>query len=178
MCPRNSLGLHVEPHKVMRSIAQGKSLIENANGDFSCCDCGICTYYACNFGLKPAAAMFSLKDSMTSAGIKPVKEVYYKPDKAIETKRIPVSRLIRRLGLAAYDVPAPVRSKAVSGGYVRIPLKMHIGAPSAPVVAKGDKVEKGALIADIPEGALGARIHSSIGGTVTEISPEMIEIRE
>jgi Na+-translocating ferredoxin:NAD+ oxidoreductase RnfC subunit len=177
MCPRNSLGLHVEPHKVMRSIAQGTNLIEHANGDFSCCDCGICTYYACNFGLKPAAAMFSLKASMTEAGIKPEKEVYYPPDKAIETKRLPVSRLIGRLGITKYDVPAPLQIAPVKTDRVRIPLKMHVGAPSSPTVKKGDKVKRGALIADIPSDALGIRIHASIDGTVSDVTAQWIEIR-
>ena len=178
MCPRNALGLNVEPHKVMRSIAQTKDLIEDANGEFSCCDCGICTYYACNFGLKPAAAMFSLKNKMNSAGIKPVKEVRYAPDKAIETKRLPVSRLIGRLGLTAYDVPAPIIEKGIEVDSVRIPLKMHIGAPAVPVVNEGARIEKGALLAEIAEGKLGARVHASISGTVTKITPEWIEVRK
>ena len=50
LCPRNALGLNVEPHKVMRAVAYGDmSLISEANGIFSCCDCGICTNFACNF---------------------------------------------------------------------------------------------------------------------------------
>jgi Na+-translocating ferredoxin:NAD+ oxidoreductase RnfC subunit len=161
----------------MRSIAQGTNLIENANGDFSCCDCGICTYYACNFGLKPAAAMFSLKASMTEAGMKPVKEVRYSPDKAIETKRLPVSRLIGRLGITKYDVPAPLQISSLKTVMVRIPLKMHVGAPSSPVVKKGDKVKRGSLIADIPTGSLGIRIHASIDGTVSDVTTRWIEIR-
>jgi len=177
MCPRNSLGLNVEPHKIMRSLAQGKSLIENANGSFSCCDCGICTYYACNFGLKPAAAMFQFKASLNEAGVKPVKEIHYPVDKAIETKRLPVSRLIGRLGLTKYDVPAPIQGTVLKVNLVKIPLKMHVGAPSVPVVRTGDKVVRGALIADIPEKALGARIHASIDGEVTNVTSQYIEIR-
>jgi Na+-translocating ferredoxin:NAD+ oxidoreductase RnfC subunit len=178
MCPRNSLGLRVEPHKVMRSIAQGASLIEDANGDFSCCDCGLCTYYACNFGLKPSAAMFALKQQLQGAGVKPVKQVAYAPDKAIETKKLPVSRLIGRLGIRQYDVPAPMAARPLEPALVRIPLKMHVGAPSVPAVKEGDRVKKGALIADIPEGALGARVHASIDGTVSKVSSGLIEIRK
>ena len=55
LCPRNSLGLNVQPHKAMRSIANGIDLLGDVNGIFSCCNCGACTYYACNFGLKPSA---------------------------------------------------------------------------------------------------------------------------
>ena len=44
MCPRNALGLGVEPHKVMRAAFMGQgSLFGRPNGVFSCCDCGLCT---------------------------------------------------------------------------------------------------------------------------------------
>jgi Na+-translocating ferredoxin:NAD+ oxidoreductase RnfC subunit len=66
--------------------------------------------------------------------------------------------------------------EGVSVSKVQIPLSMHIGAPSVPVVKCGDRVAKGQLIAEIPEKSLGARIHASIAGTVTNISNSMIEI--
>jgi Na+-translocating ferredoxin:NAD+ oxidoreductase RnfC subunit len=46
-----------------------------------------------------------------------------------------------------------------------------------PVVAKGDRVRKGDLIGEIPKGALGARIHASIDGTVTAVDGERIIIQ-
>ncbi|MDR1954096.1 MAG: SLBB domain-containing protein [Clostridiales Family XIII bacterium] len=176
MCPRNSLGLHVEPHKAMRSVAQGVGLIEDVNGDFSCCDCGICTYYACNFGLKPSAVMSQLKKELTSAGVKAKKEVYGPVDSALGTKRLPVSRMIARLGVGKYDVAAPLREDVFITKEVKIPLKMHIGAPSVPTVKEGLRVKKGDLIADIPEKALGAGVHASIDGTVAEVTDRFIRI--
>jgi electron transport complex protein RnfC len=53
-------------------------------------------------------------------------------------------------------------------GVVRIFLSQHIGAPSTPVVAKGDKVKVGQLIAKAT-GFVSANIHSSVSGTVTNI---------
>ncbi len=176
MCPRNALGLNVEPHKAMRSIAQGTDLIENVNGDFSCCDCGLCTYYACNFGLKPAEVMKQLKAGLTRAGCKARKEVFADVDSGIGSKRLPTSRLIARLGLTEYDVPAPLVMEPLKTNSVKIPLKMHVGAPSVPVVKVGQPVKKGELIADIPEKALGAKIHASIGGKVTAVNDKYIEI--
>ena len=44
------------------------------------------------------------------------------------------------------------------------PAAMHIGAPSRPVVRDGQTVTCGELIAEIPEGALGANLHASISG--------------
>ena len=177
MCPRNALGLHVEPHKAMRSIATGMDLLgDSFNGVFSCCDCGICTYYACNFGLKPSNVMQRIKQSFSEAGMKPRKEVFTTVDSGLELKKLPVSRMIARLGIREYDVPAPMRFEVLPVKQVAIPLRMHIGAPSVPVVQTGQQVRKGQLIADIPEKALGAKIHASIDGTVTDITEKEIRI--
>ena len=51
---------------------------------------------------------------------------------------------------------------------VRIPMLQHIGAPSKPIVKKNDKVFVGTLIAE-SGGFVGAPVHSSVSGTVTEI---------
>jgi Na+-translocating ferredoxin:NAD+ oxidoreductase RnfC subunit len=60
---------------------------------------------------------------------------------------------------------------------VTILLKQHTGAPATPVVRAGDLVSRGQLIADIPEGALGARIHASVDGKVEQVTASAIEIR-
>lgn len=177
MCPRNALGLNVQPHKAMRSIANGVDLLGDFNGIFSCCDCGLCTYYACNFGLKPSKVMQTLKSAMLSRGIRARKEVFAQVDEGLENKKVPVSRLIARLGISGYDVPAPLQDKVLSTDCVRIALKMGVGAPSEPVVSVGAKVRKNQLIADIGEKKLGVKMHASISGTVTDITGDYIEIR-
>lgn len=177
MCPRNALGLNVQPHKAMRSIANGIDLLGDFNGVFSCCDCGLCTYYACNFGLKPSKVMQTIKSAFASKGIRPKKEVFTDVDGGLENKKVPVSRLIARLGLSEYDVPAPLVDKTIATDSVRIMLRMGVGAPSVPKVAVGDKVRKNQLVADIAEGKLGVKMHASISGTVTEITGDYIEIR-
>ncbi|MGN1473467.1 MAG: electron transport complex subunit RsxC [Eubacteriales bacterium] len=58
-------------------------------------------------------------------------------------------------------MPAPKR--------LVIPLSQHIGAQAVPTVAKGDKVCRGQVIG-IVENGLGCPVHSSVSGTVTEIS--------
>ncbi len=170
MCPRNALGLNVQPHKAMRAAAYNDgTLLGDANGIFSCCDCGICSYYACNFGLSPSRMMQRLKAGLMGAGVKPKKEVHGGVNANLELLRVPTSRLISRLGISEYDVPAPLDMTCPDVRKVTIPLKMHIGAPAVPVVAVGDTVEKGDLIAEIKEGALGARVHAGISGRVTRI---------
>ncbi|WP_191440272.1 4Fe-4S dicluster domain-containing protein [Anaerotruncus colihominis] len=178
MCPRNALGLNVQPHKAMRTIAQGTDLLGDANGGFSCCNCGVCTYYACNFGLKPSQAMQQMKAMLAQKGVKPRKEVYTRADRSIDDKKLPVKRLIARMGLERYDVDAPLSEKLLPTGQVRIMLRMGVGAPSVPVVGVGDKVRKNTLVADIAPGKLGVKMHASISGTVTAVTDSYIEIRK
>ena len=56
--------------------------------------------------------------------------------------------------------------------FVTIPLVMHIGAPSVCIVKPGDHVDVGQLIAEAG-GYVGAPIHSSVSGTVREITSVM-----
>ncbi len=51
---------------------------------------------------------------------------------------------------------------------VSIPIAQHIGAPSKPLVAKGDKVKVGDKIAE-STGFVSANIHSSVSGTVVKV---------
>ncbi len=52
---------------------------------------------------------------------------------------------------------------------VKIPLSQHIGAHCTPCVKVGDRVLKGQIIGDVIQG-LGCPVHSSISGTVKEIT--------
>ncbi len=175
MCPRNLLGLNVEPHKVMRAIAQDKGdLITSVNGVFSCCSCGLCTSYACNFGLNPSAMMTRVKEGLIKQGVKPQKEVYGKIDSEIDLKKVPVKRLMARLGVSKYNVDTPLIEDEIDVDRVRLPLIMHIGQPCDAVVCIGDMVKKGDLIADTDK--LGAKIHASIDGRVNDVADDYIEI--
>ena len=51
-----------------------------------------------------------------------------------------------------------------------ISMSQHIGAPAKPIVAVGDKVKVGQLIAEAG-GFISANIHSSVSGTVSAIEP-------
>ena len=175
LCPRNAMGLHVEPHKAMRALASGnEQLLGEVNGIFSCCDCGLCTYYACNFGMKPGKAMQMAKKKLQEAGIKPRKEVWAEPDGGLRLKRVPTARLLARLDLVKYDKDAPFAG-AVRCRDVKIPLKMHIGSPDEAIVRPGMRVNKGEPVAKAS--GLGAHIHASISGEVVQVTDAFIEIR-
>ena len=51
-----------------------------------------------------------------------------------------------------------------------VPLSQHIGAPSLPIVQKGERVKRGAMIAK-PGGVVSVALHSPVSGTVLAIEP-------
>lgn len=53
---------------------------------------------------------------------------------------------------------------------VYISMAQHLGAPAKPVVAVGDQVKAGQVIAE-PGGFISAFVHSSVSGTVKSIAP-------
>jgi Na+-translocating ferredoxin:NAD+ oxidoreductase RnfC subunit len=53
-------------------------------------------------------------------------------------------------------------------------LKQHLGAPARPVVKVDDHVGQGSLIGEIPDGALGARVHASIEGDVVSVDGAVV----
>jgi electron transport complex protein RnfC len=63
---------------------------------------------------------------------------------------------------AILDIPVPKQ--------LVMPITQHVGDPAQPLVAIGERVLKGQLIA-APEGTLGAPVHASSSGTVVAIEP-------
>jgi Na+-translocating ferredoxin:NAD+ oxidoreductase RnfC subunit len=176
LCPRNVLGLKVEPHVAMRAIGYGVEIKGDINGIFSCCNCGLCSFYACDFGLMPSRMMTRIKDGLVKNGIRPEKKV----DKDIQINRelikVPTKRFIARLGLSKYDVDANIVKGLLKVREVTIPLKMHIGAPCEAIVKTDDAVKVGDVIGKAPEGKLGTNIHASIDGVIKSVDENTIRI--
>lgn len=175
LCPRHAMGLPVEPHKAMRAISTGNAEhLGSSAGVLACSSCGLCTNFACEMGLMPSIVMTMLKTELSKVGVRPQPESEIIPDPWIALKNVPVKRLIARMNLAAFDKPAPLSGETITPKYVHLMLRQHVGRPSEPVVKVGDMVKKGQLIARVPDKALGAALHASISGRVTEISDQMI----
>ncbi len=176
LCPRNALGLKVEPHKIMRALALNADNFGEVNGIFSCCDCGLCTQYACNFQLAPSRLMTKVKQELAKTGVKPEKKVALSVADNMESIKVPVSRLMIRLGIVGYDKDLPLKDERINTDCVRLPLKMHIGAPAVPIVKTGDNVKAGQMIASVNNG-VGANLHASMTGIAT-VTDKYIEIRK
>lgn len=175
-CPRHAQGHAIEPHKLILLLASGVPLTDaQMAGAMLCCECRTCNY-ACPVHLSPGDVALQIKRDLVKAGLK---NPYHRQTEANpyrDYRRVPMTRLVNRLGLAKYDVAAPLTAVDTPFSRVTLKLSQHIGAPAQPAVAVGDSVKTGDLVGQIPDGALGAPIHASIDGVVTAITSEEIVI--
>ncbi len=177
MCPRHMLGHCLKPHKVMKNIFLGMPVKDHTQA-FLCVECSVCEI-ACFMGLSPKKVFMELKKDMFGRGIKnPHRNKDLLPNNLREEHKLPVKRILSQLDLLRLDHDAPFSDLTYVPSKVIIPLKQHIGAPSLPVVKTGDKVSRGDVIAEIPEGSIGARYHASISGVIKEITKNSIIIQE
>lgn len=178
-CPRYLLGYAIEPHKVMRSVGfEGDAEAGWAQLGLQCCECNLCSLYACPEDLPVMEMCVRSKVVWRERDEKPV----FLPSTGEahpmrDHRRVPISRLIQRLGLTLYDRPAKMIDDTLVPDRVAVKLSQHIGAPAVPVVREGESVTEGQLIAGIAEGKLGANIHSSIDGRVAKIDAGAIHIQ-
>jgi Na+-translocating ferredoxin:NAD+ oxidoreductase RnfC subunit len=181
MCPRFLIGHKLEPHAIMGAIAYQRvdeidpAIVAQA---YLCCQCGLCGMYACPTMLSPERIILGFMNSLKDSGAAPLhtrKDLRLHPER--DYRRPPVHNLVSRLELEEYDVEAPLVDEPIEVGEVSIPLKQHVGEPCKPLVGVGDTVKAGDLIADVPEGRLGAPVHASINGAVSTITDGRINIR-
>ena len=180
-CPRYLLGHGLEPHLIMRLVGQQRwdaIPLSDLTAAYLCTRCGACGMYACPLTLSPDRVIEALLPILMEKGVNPThRGSELSPRLFREGRRIPVSRLAERIDVAKYDSPAPLRREPLSVSRVRIPLKQHVGLPCQPLVSRGERVEAGQLIGDIPAGKLGSPIHASISGTVEQVFDDSIYIR-
>ncbi|MGI6020749.1 MAG: SLBB domain-containing protein [Lachnospiraceae bacterium] len=175
ICPRNNLGLGVQPHKVMQALTLNNSdLIVDPNVALGCCNCGLCTYVGCNMGLTPGRFVAQVRGALLAKKVKATKDpgrVNLFRDEA----KAPSHRVIQRMGLTKYDIDVPY-AELDQPRAVRVMLKQHIGAPCSPLVGNGDMVTAGQMVGNVAEGALGAPVHASISGKVVAVTGEYVDI--
>ncbi len=173
LCPRYLIGHDLQPHEVMRAINYGLARpADKVTAAVLCCECRLCEAYACPLELSPMAYYVSIKAELRAQDwVNDVhKRANLKPHPMREYRLVPTHRLIARLGLVEWEHQrCPLDESDHRPRRVSIPLRQHIGAPANPVVSKGQRVSVGDLIAKIPQDALGANVHASIGGRVSKI---------
>ena len=161
---------------VMRVLSNGgRGEVRKLAGSLYCSGCGLCENYSCPQDLSPRMLIAELKETAKNQGFRPEGVVAQENVPNSEYKRVSLDRLIMRLGLKKYDVPAPLMGD-MKAKTVRLALSQHIGAPAVPCVKEGDVVKVGDVVAAIPDGALGADLHASVDGKITMVGKKYIKI--
>ncbi len=179
LCPRHNIGHPIEPHKIMRAATCNDFSDATAfMNTFFCSGCGVCELFACPQGLSPRKLVQMVKNGLRANGIKPPVVQSGKINEARDYRRVPLERLVARLGVKKYQTDAPLNNALIDEfSEVCELLSQHIGVPAIPVVKAGDKVERGQVIAKASDG-LSVNIHASISGLITEVSKTQIVIRK
>ena len=177
-CPRYLLGYHIEPHKVMRSLGfAGEKDDFWGNYAVNCCECNLCSLYACPEDLDPKQACVRSKKNIKLKGLTytpPETELHAHPMQ--EHRKVSIHKLTRKLGLLPYSQKADFHLDRFIPTHVNIPLSQHIGVPATPIVNEGSEVYIGQMIGQIPDGKIGAHVHASINGLVKSVTNDNIMI--
>lgn len=175
-CPRHAQGHAIQPHKLILLLASGVAVTDaQMSGALLCCECRTCNY-ACPVHLSPGDIALTIKRDLVKARVDNPYHRQTEPDPFRDYRRVPMNRLISRLDLARYDLPAPLTEVPATFSRVTLNLRQHIGAACQPVVKVGDKVSVGDVVGQVPAKALGAPIHASIDGVVRQVTAEAVII--
>jgi Na+-translocating ferredoxin:NAD+ oxidoreductase RnfC subunit len=171
LCPRHNIGHGFETHRVMRAFGGGVDTAMGVLQASMCSECGVCELFACPMRLSPRRINAMFKGKFRQEGLK-----YEGPREIVDSqsilnsfRKVPTARLAIKLDLLKYMEIHPEEGGELTPGTVRIPLHQHTGAPATAVVRPGQAVTAGDLIGEVPDGVLGARVHASLSGTVTEV---------
>ena len=183
LCPRWLLGHPIEPHAAMRSL--GFNLVGEANviGTAFCCECNLCSLYSCPEDLDPKNVCAQNKRRL-AAERRRWENPPFRPQRAathLANRKAPMARLMQKLALRQFRNVGPLHAEPVATNRLVVKLKQHIGATCRPVVAQGDRVRRGDVLArpEVTDGRalLGVPIHASLDGQIERIDQTAIHIR-
>jgi Na+-translocating ferredoxin:NAD+ oxidoreductase RnfC subunit len=182
LCPRYLLGHSIQPHRAMRALTFSGGM-HKVHSEYAllCCECSLCSLYACPENLSPRdvcvaakSDLREMKKGFKNSALNTGREA--RPHPVREERKVPVSKLIKRLGLADYNSDAPYLEHDYRPRRVRIYMSQHVGVPCAPTVAVGQSVKKGDVAGNLPADKLGCPVHASIDGKVSKVNEKYVEI--
>jgi Na+-translocating ferredoxin:NAD+ oxidoreductase RnfC subunit len=175
LCPRYLLGHPIEPHRAMQSLGFTAGHDEMIAGTLYCCECNLCSLYSCPESLSPKDVCSHAKPLARERGLVfKGRPEDVRPHPLAQDRRVPIKRLIARLGISQFNFPAPLTDVSLAPARVNVPLKQHAGVPAVALVKPGDTVHEGDLIAAPPKGKMGASIHASIDGIVSSVNGAVV----
>jgi len=111
LCPRWLLGHPIEPHKAMRSLEFNLVGEANVIGTAFCCECNLCSLYACPEDLAPKNVCAQNKRRLASEGRRWENPPFDpgRADRHLKNRKAPTSRLMSKLGLKQFRNVGPLR---------------------------------------------------------------------
>ena len=174
-CPRYLLGHPIEPHRAMQSLCFTAPNDRMIAGTLYCCECNLCTLFACPEDLDPKSVCVQAKPLAREKGLVFLGQPEdVQPHPLADSRRIPIRRLMSRLGLTEFQNTGPLEDRPLAPQRVTLPLRQHAGVAAVAVVREGERVRLGDVLAAPAEGTLGARIHASIDGVVTSVNGSVV----
>ncbi len=184
LCPRYLLGHPLEPHRTMRSLGFNRTGEVNVAGTAYCCECNLCTLYACPEDLDPKNVCAENKRRIAVRGRTWDNPPFNprRPALHLAARKAPMGRLMIKLGLRRFSNAGSLNETPLQTDKVCVALKQHVGMPCEPAVSVGAKVAVGDVLARpaVSNGkpSLGAPVHASISGTVTAIEDGLVRIEK
>jgi len=177
LCPRSLLGHALQPHLTMRALGYHQADVGAVTSAFLCSQCGVCELVACDaMLLSPRRILADLKRALLArGGSNPHHRAPATPHGALADRKVPSAALRRKIGLAGYAQETPQRGR-LEPQRVRVPLRRQAGAAARACVAVGSRVKRGDLVGAPPPDKLGACVHASIAGRVTDVTEDWVEI--
>lgn len=176
LCPRHLIGHELPPHLIVRSVSYGHiASLSSVTAALTCSECGVCEAWSCPVEISPMRINQLLKAELRANGVRYQGELGPVSPMA-EYRLLPVKRLVARLGLTPFMHKAPMQEIAWQPERVELMLNQHIGAPASPCVELGQRVAQGECIAQMQNGALGAALHASIAGVVSQVGSRSITL--
>jgi biotin carboxyl carrier protein len=118
--------------------------------------------------LAPDRISFRVRAEMAGRGVRVEQETRHGVEGVRAHRLVPHKRIVERTGLVAYERQLGFGG-SIEPGVVRIPVSQHYGAAAVPRVKVGDPVRQGDLIATVEDGQVGANVHASVDGVVTDV---------
>ena len=175
LCPRYLLGHPIEPHRAMQALGFTGPKDPMIAGTLYCCECNLCTLFSCPEDLDPKNVCVQGKPVARQKGLVFIgKPEDVQPHSLADSRRVPIRRLINKLGLMEFQNTGPLEDRPLAPRRVTLPLRQHAGVAAVPVVRAGERVRVGDVLAVPADGALGARIHASIDGVVDSVNGSVV----
>lgn len=175
-CPRYLLGYPVRPETAMRNrMFSREDSIAFHVGNLYCCECNLCTMYACPEGLDPRGAAIidkrlarQMNEKWDGGDVT--------PHPMYEYRKVPTKILMQRLDVLNFKDEGPFTDVEIDPEQVRVPLDQHVGSAAKPIVKVGSTVKRYDLIAEA-SGRISSNVHASISGVVREVTDRYITIQ-